>query len=170
MPLVTPKPGRRRRESIGAGLDESDTGLEWKGSPRLSSQTKPVAGSVCCVSGGGPGPQSSQGFSGAPPPTWGAGTPLAWPARGRGTEYQQAKGRRDDRCRPLICIFPLNLIQSNMEMRPGAGAALADRGFRVLYIEGHREGTESCWLCQMPGEYRLVLEMIMRQFCGPGRP
>lgn len=62
-----------------------------------------------------------------------------------------------------ICIFPLDLIQSNMDMRPVEGASVAaawpTEAWMVFHVVEGRG--ESCWLCRMPGEYRFVLGMTM---------
>lgn len=48
----------------------------------------------------------------------------------------------------------------------GSGLSGATGGLGVFYAEEGREAAESRWLCQMLGEYRSVLGMIMSQCWG----
>lgn len=105
------------------------------------------ADSVCCV--GSPSVQQrlraseQSGPFKRPPPAWEAETLLAQPLWGRGDKV--SVGRRGEELindGRSICIFPLDLVRSSLEMRPaegaGAGPADAQRVFHV--VEGRVGG------------------------------
>lgn len=98
---LPPKSGQQQgKQIISARLDKLDTGLEWTRNP-VSIVADKAGGRAAYVvqaaphCGRGPGPQSNQGLSRGPPPTWEAGTPISLAGCGGGvTKCQLDAGEK----------------------------------------------------------------------------
>ena len=98
---LSPKSGQQQgKQIISARLDKLDTGLRRKRKPVAIVADKAGGRAAYVVQaaphcGRGPGPQSNQGLSRGPPPTWEAGTPISLAGCGGGvTKCQWDAGEK----------------------------------------------------------------------------